>query len=38
VKILGLPLASFLVLVAIPLAVIALQYWICWQVRRGRRE
>ena len=34
----GLPLASFAVLIGIPLAVIALQYWICWQIRSGRRE
>jgi hypothetical protein len=37
-RLLGLPLGSFLVLIAIPLAIVAVQYFICWQIRTGRRE
>jgi len=38
VHILGLPLSSFLVLVFIPLAIVGIQYFICWQIKTGRRE
>ena len=37
-KILGLPLSSFLVLIVIPFAVVAYQYYVCWQIKTGRRE
>jgi len=36
--ILGLPLSSVLVLLGIPLAIVAWQYYICWQIRTGRRD
>jgi len=35
---LGLPLASFVVLIVVPLAIVACQYAICWQIRTGRRR
>jgi hypothetical protein len=38
VRVIGLPISSFLVLVVIPLAIIALQYYICWQIKTGRRD
>ncbi len=37
-RILGLPWDSFLVLIVIPLAVVAYQYYVCWQIKTGRRE
>lgn len=36
--ILGLPWDSFLVLIAIPLLVVGYQYYVCWQIKTGRRE
>jgi hypothetical protein len=37
-RLLGLPLSSFLVLIVIPLAIVGYQYVVCWQIRTGRRE
>jgi hypothetical protein len=37
-RFLGLPLSSAIVLLVIPLAIVAVQYYICWQIRTGRRE
>jgi hypothetical protein len=37
-RILGLPLSSVFVLIVIPLAVVAYQYYVCWQIKTGRRE
>ena len=34
----GLPWSSLIVLIAIPLAIIVWQYYICWQIKSGRRE
>ena len=34
----GLPWSSLVVLIAIPLAIIAWQYYVCWQIKSGRRE
>jgi hypothetical protein len=34
----GLPWPSFLVLILVPLAIVAYQYYVCWQIRRGKRE
>lgn len=34
----GLPLSSLLVLVLIPFAIVGVQYYICWQIKTGRRE
>lgn len=36
-RIFGLPLLSFLALFGIPFALIAFQYYVCWQIRRGKR-
>jgi len=38
VKVLGLPLSSLIVLIVIPLGLIAYQYFVCWQIKTGRRE
>jgi hypothetical protein len=38
VHVLGLPLSSFIVLIVIPLALIAYQYLVCWEIKTGRRE
>jgi hypothetical protein len=38
VHVLGLPLASVVVLLIIPFAIVAVQYYICWQIKTGRRE
>lgn len=35
---LGLPLSSILVLLAVPLAIVAWQYYVCWQIKTGRRH
>lgn len=35
---LGLPLDSFLVLIAIPAAIVLYQFYYCWQIYTGRRE
>jgi hypothetical protein len=38
VHVLGLPLSSVIVLIVIPVAIIAYQYYVCWQIKTGRRE
>lgn len=38
VRVLGLPLSSIVVLIIIPLAIVAYQYYVCWQIKTGRRE
>jgi hypothetical protein len=38
VQVLGLPLSSVIVLIVIPLGIIAYQYYLCWQIKTGRRE
>jgi hypothetical protein len=38
VHVLGLPLSSVIVLIVIPLALIAYQYFLCWEIKTGRRE
>jgi hypothetical protein len=38
VHVLGLPLSSVIVLIVIPLGIIAYQYYLCWQIKTGRRE
>ena len=38
VHVLGLPLSSLMVLIVIPLGMIAYQYFVCWQIKTGRRE
>lgn len=37
-RILGLPVASFVVLIGIPLVVVAYQFFYCWQLFTGRRD
>lgn len=37
-QILGLPWQSVLVLIVIPFGLVAYQYYVCWQIRRGRRD
>ncbi len=37
-EILGLPWSSFLVLIAIPFGIVGYQYYVCWQIRTGRRD
>jgi cbb3-type cytochrome oxidase subunit 3 len=37
-RLLGLPWPSFFVLIVIPLVVIAYQYYICWQIKKNRRQ
>jgi len=37
-QILGLPWQSVLVLIVIPSGLVAYQYYVCWQIRRGRRD
>jgi hypothetical protein len=36
--IVGLPLSSFVVLIAIPAVIVVYQFYYCWQVYTGRRE
>jgi hypothetical protein len=38
VHFLGLPLSSVLVLLVIPLGIIAYQYYLCWEIKTGRRQ
>jgi hypothetical protein len=38
VRVLGLPLSSVFVLIIIPLAIVVYQYYVCWQIKTGRRE
>jgi hypothetical protein len=37
-RLFGLPLSSLLVLIVIPLSIVAYQYYVCWQIKTGRRE
>ena len=37
-RMLGLPLSSVLVLIVIPFAIIGYQYFVCWQIKTGRRD
>lgn len=37
-RIFDLPLASFLVLIAIPWAIILFQFYYCWRVYKQSRE
>jgi hypothetical protein len=38
VRVLGLPLSSLIVLIVLPLAIIGYQYYVCWQIKTGRRD
>lgn len=37
-RIIGLPVDSFIVLMVIPAIVVAYQFYYCWQVFTGRRD
>jgi hypothetical protein len=37
-RVFGLPLASFLVLIVVPGIVVLYQFYYCWQVYTGRRD
>ena len=37
-RILGLPLSSFIVLIAVPAAIVAYQFYYCWQIYTGTRD
>ena len=37
-RIIGLPIDSFVVLIAIPSVIVAYQFYYCWQVFTGRRD
>ena len=37
-RIIGLPLSSVIVLFVIPLAIVGYQYYVCWQIKTGRRH
>ena len=37
-RLIGLPWPSVLVLIVIPIAIIAVQYYVCWQIKTGRRK
>jgi hypothetical protein len=37
-RLFGLPLSSLLVLIIIPCAIIGYQYFVCWEIRTGRRD
>jgi hypothetical protein len=37
-RIFGLPIASFIVLIGIPTLVVIYQFYYCWQVYTGRRD
>ena len=37
-RVFGLPLSSVVVLIVIPLGIIAYQYYLCWQIKTGRRQ
>jgi hypothetical protein len=37
-RILGLPLPSFFVLIVVPAAIVVYQFFYCWQVYTGRRD
>lgn len=34
----GLPLSSILVLIVMPLAIVGYQYYVCWEIKTGRRD
>jgi hypothetical protein len=37
-RIIGLPLSSFIVLILVPAAIVLYQFYYCWQVYTGRRD
>ena len=37
-RIIGLPLPSFFVLIVVPAIIVAYQFYYCWQVYTGRRD
>jgi hypothetical protein len=37
-RILGLPLSSFTVLIVVPSVIVLYQLYYCWQVYTGRRD
>ncbi len=37
-RFLGLPFSSWLVLLIVPMGLVAYQYYLCWQIRTGRRQ
>jgi hypothetical protein len=37
-KILGLPVMSFLILIVIPSAIILVQFYYCWRIYKQNRE
>jgi hypothetical protein len=37
-RIIGLPLSSFFVLIVIPALIVAYQFYYCWQVYTGRKD
>jgi hypothetical protein len=37
-RILGLPLPGFVVLIVIPAIIVIYQFYYCWQVYTGRRD
>ena len=37
-RIFGLPLSSFTILIVIPALIVAYQFYSCWQVYTGRRD
>lgn len=37
-RIIGLPIDSFVVLIVIPGVIVAYQFYYCWQVFTGRRD
>lgn len=37
-RILGLPVSSFIVLIVVPAIIVAYQFYYCWQVYTGRRD
>jgi hypothetical protein len=37
-RILGLPISSFIVLIGIPALVVIYQFYYCWQIYTGRRD
>jgi hypothetical protein len=37
-RIIGLPLDSFVMLIVVPGVIVAYQFYYCWQVITGRRD
>jgi hypothetical protein len=37
-RIIGLPISSFIVLIIVPAIVVIYQFYYCWQVYTGRRD